>query len=75
MTTKATQVPLGLIALNERMFAGPDKPIALYHQKAAGHLLQANVLSARDLAGVFCQPPPQRRLESLARVYQPPPLI
>jgi len=70
MAPKSRFIPLRFIGFDQRMFSGPDKPIAVNDEESAGHSLQGNVPAAMDFASVLCQPALQCGVEGLSSVRE-----
>lgn len=68
MAPKPRIVPLWVVGFDQRMFASPDKPIAIDDEESAGYRIQGNVLAALYLPSVLSQPTLQCRVEGLARI-------
>jgi len=56
MATKAAEIPLRLVALNQSMFPSPHKPITVDNQETTGHLAEFDILAACYLARVLTEP-------------------
>jgi len=72
MAAKSRLVPLRFIALDQRMFSSPYKPIAVDDEKPTSHGRQRNVSAAFYFASVLGQPALQRSVERFSRIQELP---